>query len=199
MRMAKWSTVSFFGLGALLIGSIAAAGCSVSTTDPGPVVIDNPDIDSGTGADTSTTANVCPNNTRQTVVFAEACQTRLDLICCNEMINAFAVTPTDTSKPSDGNALITCIERCNFKTDGTTPCTTDADCSSSDGSACLRGADGTDKCELPEDDDNNFKDCKVLCQGEAEEDVLTPEQALEQCILGDSTAATECGELVRGD
>ena len=125
MTIAKWSTISFFGLGALTVAGMVAAGCSVSTTDPGPTTSTSSssgssgstDEDAATGDDAA--VNACPANTKEASgLFDGACQAALNVNCCNELANCFDIVPTDSTK-DDCNAYIQCRDKCTLKADGT--------------------------------------------------------------------------------
>ena len=189
---SKWSTISFFGLGALLTAGMAAVGCSVSTTG----IVDDDGgtgtpIDSSTGTDASTLA--CPGNTHQSPgLFPTECQSQLNANCCTELEACFGVTPTDTTKRYDCNALVACVDRCNYKADGTTACTTDADCTTTD-SACLTEPDNTKKCHDLETDMAAFDACEGDCKFLAQADIGTAFDNLNTCIKNDTATANACG------
>jgi hypothetical protein len=122
---AKWTVVSFFALTSIAAGSVAFAGCTVTSgnpvdTDSGIPPVTDPD----SGADGATAA--CPGNTKQTSTFINAtCQAKLDSVCCAELTTCFNLTPMGTddagTTPQDCNGYTSCIDICTKMADGVTP------------------------------------------------------------------------------
>ncbi len=132
---AKWTAVSLFAVTSVALGSVAFAGCTVTsgtptTGDGGGTPITNPD-DSGvvttptdSGGD-SAVVNTCAGN-KQTSgdFFSPACQNKLNAVCCTELKTCFDIVPgnDDAGQPgSDCNGYSKCIDICTKKADGVTP------------------------------------------------------------------------------
>jgi len=121
---AKWTVVSFFAVTSIAAGSVAFAGCTVTSGNPvdsdSGTVITNPTPDGGGG---DSAVNACPGNTKQTSTFINAkCQAKLDSVCCSELTTCFDLTsgPDDAgTTPQDCNGYTNCIDLCTRKTDGT--------------------------------------------------------------------------------
>ena len=129
----KWTAVSLFALTALGAGSIAFAGCSVTSGSPTDVEGGTvTPTDGGGGTDTSVpedgSTNSCPGNTKQTAPLVNAaCQTALDSECCTELTGCFGL---DVPAASDCNVYSACIADCKKPlADGAAPTTQEiSDC-----------------------------------------------------------------------
>jgi hypothetical protein len=129
---AKWTAVSLFALTSVALGSLAFAGCTVTsgtpTNEEGGTVITNPPPpdDSGTAdAADAAVANTCEGN-KQTSgdFFSPACQNKLNAVCCTELKTCFDIVPgnDDAGQPgADCNGYSKCIDICTKKADGVTP------------------------------------------------------------------------------
>lgn len=126
---AKWTVVSFFALTSVAAGSVAFAGCTVTSGNPtdseGGTVITNPTPEAGTGdaADSAVPVTTCEGN-KQTSgdFFSPACQSKLNTECCTELKTCFDLVPTADDAGTTGqdcNAYSKCIDLCTRKTDGT--------------------------------------------------------------------------------
>jgi len=127
---AKWTAVSLFALTSLAAGSLAFAGCTVTSGTPTngeggtPITNPTPDGDSGTAADAAPAANVCEGN-KQTSgdFFNAACQNKLNAVCCTQLKTCFDIVPVADDAGARGmqdcNAYSKCIDTCTKKTDGT--------------------------------------------------------------------------------
>jgi hypothetical protein len=114
---AKWTAVSFLALTALAAGSVAFAGCTVTSGNP-------TDIDGGTGnpapdaatGDSSTgetsTAVVCEGNKQTSGDFVNAtCQAKLNAVCCAELKGCFnLVVEADAGAADDCNKYAACVD-----------------------------------------------------------------------------------------
>jgi hypothetical protein len=129
---AKWTVVSFFALTSIAAGSVAFAGCTVTsgnpTTGDGGTEIPNqpPAGDSGGGGtDSAPPAVTCEGN-KQTSgdFFSPACQAKLNAVCCTELKTCFDLPAgTDDAGQAgyDCNAYSKCIDTCTKMADGVTP------------------------------------------------------------------------------
>jgi len=127
---AKWTVVSLFAVTGVALGSIAFAGCTVTsgtpTNEEGGTVITNPPPpgDSGT-ADAADAAVVCQGNKQSgRPLGGDACQNKLNAVCCTELKTCFDIVPgnDDAGQPAqDCNAYSECIDTCTFMADGKTP------------------------------------------------------------------------------
>ena len=129
---AKWTAVSLFALTSVAFGSIAFAGCTVTsgtpTNEEGGTVITNPPPSGDSGAVDAADAavvNTCEGN-KQTSgdFFSPACQNKLNSVCCTELKTCFDIVPgnDDAGQPgSDCNGYSKCIDICTKKADGVTP------------------------------------------------------------------------------
>jgi len=127
---AKWTVVSFLALTSVAAGSVAFAGCTVTSGNPtdseGGTVITNPTPDSGGGdaADSGIPVTTCEGN-KQTSgdFFNAACQSKLNTECCTELKTCFDIVPVADDAGARGmqdcNAYSKCIDTCTKKTDGT--------------------------------------------------------------------------------
>jgi hypothetical protein len=129
---AKWTAFSFFALTAVGGASLAFAGCTV-TSSPGGV--GDGGSSSGTSGTSGTSgdpidsgadapANVCEGN-KQTgrPIVSEACQNKLNAVCCTELKTCFDIVPTAGDAGAGGtddcNKFSDCIDACTRKADGT--------------------------------------------------------------------------------
>ena len=116
---AKWTAVSFLALTALAAGSIAFAGCTVTSGNPDDIEggTGNPKPDAATG-ETSTgdgaTAAVCEGNkqTKGNDFVNAACQAKLNGACCAELKGCFnlVVEATDGGAADDCNKYTDCVD-----------------------------------------------------------------------------------------
>jgi hypothetical protein len=117
---AKWTAVSFFALTALAAGSVAFAGCTVTSGDPddieGGTGNNNPGTDAAT-SETSTgdssTAAVCEGNKQTSGDFVNAtCQAKLNSVCCAELKGCFnLVVEADAGGATDDcNKYAACVD-----------------------------------------------------------------------------------------
>ena len=129
---AKWTVVSFFAVTSVAAGSIAFAGCTVTsgtvTGDGGPtgseIPPDNGDaaVNPADAAD-ATVINTCEGN-KQTSgdFFNAACQNKLNAVCCTELKTCFDIVPTMDDAGARGmqdcNAYSKCIDTCTKMTNG---------------------------------------------------------------------------------
>jgi hypothetical protein len=115
---AKWTAVSFFAVTALAAGSVAFAGCTVTSGTPS-------DIEGGTGvtpgtdsgAETSTgdssVAATCEGNKQTSGDFkSAACQAALNSECCTELKGCFNLVPdADGGGASDNcDTYVKCVD-----------------------------------------------------------------------------------------
>jgi hypothetical protein len=126
---AKWTVVSFFAVTSVAAGSIAFAGCTVTsgtvTGDGGGAEIP-PDVDAA-GSDSApadaTVINTCEGN-KQTSgdFFNAACQNKLNAVCCTQLKTCFDIVPTADDAGARGmqdcNAYSKCIDTCTKMTNG---------------------------------------------------------------------------------
>lgn len=125
---AKWTVVSFFALTSIAAGSVAFAGCTVTSGNPvnddGGTVITTPTPDGGgdSGGDSSVATTCAGNKQTSGDFFNAACQSKLNTVCCSELKTCFDIVPgqDDAGQPGqDCNAYSKCIDLCTKKTDGT--------------------------------------------------------------------------------
>lgn len=124
---AKWTVVSFFALTSIAAGSVAFAGCTVTsgnpTTGDGGTPVVPPTGDSAVPAeDAGDAATVCEGNKETGIFFSPACQSKLNTVCCSELKTCFDLAPGNDDAGQAGydcNAYAKCIDTCTKKTDGT--------------------------------------------------------------------------------
>ena len=121
---AKWTVVSFFALTSVAAGSVAFAGCTVTSGNPvdsdGGKPITTPTPDSGGGVDSGDAGVVtttCEGN-KQTGgdIGSAACQAKLNTSCCPELKTCFDIVltadPTGTRGTDDCDKYRTCLQTC---------------------------------------------------------------------------------------
>jgi hypothetical protein len=121
---AKWTVVSFFALTSVAAGSVAFAGCTVTSGNPvdsdsgTPVKNPNPTpgTDSGTG-DSAVATTTCEGNKQMSGdIVGPACQAKLNTACCPELKGCFdivlAADPTGTRGTDNCDKYRTCLDTC---------------------------------------------------------------------------------------
>ncbi|MDB4998303.1 MAG: hypothetical protein JWM74_5735 [Myxococcaceae bacterium] len=129
---AKWTAVSFLTLATLAVGSVAFAGCTVTSgkTDDIEGGTGNPPVpDSGTptpeaGGDSAVEETTCAGNKQSGGdFFSHACQQKLNTVCCTELKTCFDIVlqtdPAGARGTDDCNKYSSCIDACTKKADGT--------------------------------------------------------------------------------
>jgi hypothetical protein len=126
---AKWTAVSLFAFTSLAAGSIAFAGCTVTSGKVDDIEggSGNPPVTTPTaeaGTDSAVPAVTCEGNKQSGGdLFSAQCQQKLNAVCCTELKTCFDITltadPGGMRGTDDCNKYSACIDSCTKKTDGT--------------------------------------------------------------------------------